>query len=93
MTDFCITTHKSSLKPPNFSFQSEVSFSNNRLCPALTSIGHMLTRLEVLDLYKVKYSQLRLLKMHCKNLEVLAISMVMGLKRVMMSATQIQVKG
>jgi len=70
---------------------SEVSFSNNRLCPALTSIGHMLTRLEVLDLYKVKYSQLRLLKMHCKNLEVLAISMVMGLKRVMMSATQIQV--
>ena len=46
----------------------------------------------MLDLYKIKYSQLRLLKVNCKNLEVLAISMVMGLKRVMMSATQIQVK-
>jgi hypothetical protein len=73
------------------SFQSDICFSNERLSPALSSMGGGLTHLDLRDVSKLKFSQLRLLKMHCQNLEVFSLAVTMTVKHVMMAVSQIQV--
>jgi hypothetical protein len=72
-------------------FQSDICFTNDRLSPALSSMVAGLTHLDWRDVSKLKFSQLRLLKMHCPNLEVFSLAVTMTVKHVMMSVSQIQV--
>ena len=72
----------------------DVSFTDARLSAGLLpDVGPRLTRLELLNLEKVKFSHLRLFKERCANLELIAISVKMKINYMMMGAEpQIRVR-